>query len=219
MRDYAKAIQTTLAARAIWEPGQTVIPGDYGIVQDGCFLRLGSVSEIGAKLQNFEVISEGKYEFSQGLSSSQMVSAATKIDWNGEVLASLDWSGGSGIFLGAPKSSLLGINELGRVVREALHSKSWQFNWRLVRQVRTMSKGVIAFGGNLAVAGKLVFDSQVPLTQTKASAQSKRSDGFVHVQHNINGAVYAHTVRLRPWLAHGAAPLDHELWYDDDFDD
>lgn len=219
MREYAKAIQACLAARAIWEPGVAVVPGDYGTIQDGCFVRLGSVSDFGAKLRPNEVTDEGKYQFSRGLASRQGVAATTAVEWTGEVLSSLDWAGGAGVFLGASKSSLLSIADLGRVVRETLASKQWAFTWRLVRQVRTLTAGVIALGGDSATAGKLNLTSAIPAHEANVSAHVQRVAGFLFVHRGVSGAVYAHTVRLRPWLAHGAAPLDHELWYDDDLDD
>jgi hypothetical protein len=109
--------------------------------------------------------------------------------------------------------------DLGRVVRETLASKQWGFNWRLVRQVRTFTSGAIALGGNSATKGKVVLTSEIPAQKANISAQGNRADGFLLVQRGVSGAIYAQTVRLRPWLAHGAAPLDHELWYDDDLDD
>ena len=219
MREYANAIQTCLAARAIWEPGARVVPGDYGQIVNGCFTRLGSVSELGAQLRPCEVTDEGKHQFSRGLSAQEGVSATTRVEWTGELLASLDWAGGAGVFLGAPKSSLFTITDLGRVVRETLATKRWGFAWRLVRQVRTLTGGAIVLGGNSAAAGRLSFEQNIPTQEASVSAKTQRADGFLLAQRGVTGAVYAHTVRLRPWLAHGSAPLDHELWFDDDLDD
>jgi hypothetical protein len=219
MRDYAKAIQTCLAARAIWAPGASVLPGDYGQIVNGCFVRLGCTSDLGARLRPPEVANEGKYLFSRGLHSRQDVSATTTVEWTGDAIASLTWAGGAGLFLGAAKSSILNITDLGRVVRETLTTGRWGFTWRLVRQVRNLSGGVIALGGNSAAAGRLHFSSETPVQEAGISAEVERSDGFVLVQRGVSGAVYVHAVRLRPWLAHGAAPLDHDLWYDDDLDD
>jgi hypothetical protein len=219
MREYANAIQACLAARAIWEPGLAVLPGDYGQIQNGCFVRLGSVTDLGAKLLPHETTDEGKYQFSRGLDTRQGVSATTAVEWTGEVLSSLDWAGGAGVFLGASKSSLLSIADLGRIVREVLASAQWGFNWRLVRQVRILTGGVVALAGSSSAAGKLTLSSSIPANEANISAQVKRTDGFHFVHRGVSGAVYAQTVRLRPWLAHGAAPLDHQLYYDDNFDD
>ncbi len=41
MREYANAIQSCLAARAIWEPGVAVVPGDYGQILDAVLCGLG----------------------------------------------------------------------------------------------------------------------------------------------------------------------------------
>lgn len=219
MRDYGKAIQTCLAARAVWEPGTGVAPGDYGQILTGCFVRMGSVADLGIKLGAHEVAHEGRYEFSRGLSSKQSVSATTAVEWTGELLASIHWAGGAGVFLGAPTSDLLTIADLGRVVRATLATKQWGFAWRLVRQVRTLTRGIVVLGGNSATKGKLAFETEIPAHEAKVSADVTRADGFNLVQRGLSGAVYAHTVRLRPWLAHGSAPLDHELWYEDDLDD
>jgi hypothetical protein len=219
MHEYAKAINACLAARAVWEPGDSVLPGDYGVIQHGCFVRLGSVADLGTNLVTHEIKNEGKYQFSRGLRSRQGMSATTAVEWTGEVLSSLDWAGGAGVFLGASKSSLLNIADLGRVVRETLTSKKWGFNWRLVRQVRTLTAGVIAVGGDAASAGKLSLTSIIPTHNANISADVERADGFLLLHRGVNGGVYVHTVRLRPWLSHGSAPLDHELWFDDDFDD
>jgi len=201
MREYANAIQDCVAARAIWEPGVVVQPGDYGEIHAGCFVRLGSVSELGVRLRPAEVSDEGRFEFS------------------GDAVASVDWAGGAGVFLGGSNSKLLTIADLGRVVREAISSQQWGFNWRLVRQVRALSEGVIILGGTSATAGKLVLNSKIPAHDGKLSADGRRSDGFLLMRRGLSGSVYAHTVRLKPWLTRGSVPLDHEVWYDDDFDD
>ncbi len=219
MNDYGKAIQTCLGARAVWEPGASVSPGDYGQILDGCFVRLGSLGELGVSLSPHEVVNEGRYQFSRGLSSQQGVSATTAVEWTGELLASINWAGGAGVFLGAPTSDLLTIADLGRVVRATLATKQWGFSWRLVRQVRTLTRGIVVLGGNSATTGKLALETEIPAPEAKISAGTSRASGFNLVQRGVTGAVYAHTVRLRPWLAHGSAPMDHELWYEDDLDD
>jgi len=219
MREYGDAILDCLTARGVWEPGESVVPGDYGQIEQGCFMKLGSVTQLGVKLEPHEETSEGKYEFSRGLDTQQSVSAKAKVEWTGEVISSIQWSGGAGLFLGASKSKLLTISNLGRVVRETLLAGGWGFNWRLVRQVRILNKGIVILGGNSSAAGKLLLSTESPGADAGVSAGVQRSDGFVYVQRDVNGAVYAHVVRLRPWLTHGAAPLDHELWYDDTFDD
>jgi hypothetical protein len=219
MREYANAVQDCLGARAIWEPGAAVYPGDYGQIVDGCFVRLGSTADLGARLRDPEIKHEGRFEFSRGISARVGVSATTAVEWTGEALSSLSWAGGAGVFLGGSDSHLLTIEDLGRVVREALSSKQWAFNWRLVRQVRTLTNGVVVLGGDATSAGKLALTSDIPLHSANVFTEGRHAQGFLLRRLGIAGAVYAHTVRLRPWLAHGAAPLDHELWYDDDFDD
>jgi len=219
MREYANAIQDCVAARAIWEPGVVVQPGDYGEIHAGCFVRLGSVSELGVRLRPAEVSDEGRFEFSRGVDARLGVSATTAVEWTGDAVASVDWAGGAGVFLGGSNSKLLTIADLGRVVREAISSQQWGFNWRLVRQVRALSEGVIILGGTSATAGKLVLNSKIPAHDGKLSADGRRSDGFLLMRRGLSGSVYAHTVRLKPWLTRGSVPLDHEVWYDDDFDD
>lgn len=217
--DYGKAIQRYLAARAIWEPGVRVEPGDYGQIQDGCFLRLGSVKELGTKLAPHEVVNEGRYQFSVGLSSQQGASATTAVEWTGDLLASINWAGGAGVFLAAPTSDIHTIADLGRVVRATLATKSWKFAWRLVRQVRSVNRGIIVLGGNSTTEGKLTFETEVPAHEGSIMAEHRHAAGFSLVKRDLIGAVYAHTVRLLPWLQHGSAPLDHELWYEDDLND
>lgn len=219
MREYATAIQDCLGARAVWEPGTEVQPGDYGTIQDGCFVRLGSVTELGAKLRKPEVADEGKFEFSRGVDSHLGVSASTSVEWTGDVVASVDWRGGAGVFISGADSKLITISDLGRVVREALTSQKWGFSWRLVRQVRTLTNGAVILGGTTATAGKVALDSKVPAHHAAVSGEGRRADGFLLLRNGVSGSVYAHTVRLKPWLSHGSAPLDHELWFDDDFDD
>jgi hypothetical protein len=121
--------------------------------------------------------------------------------------------------LGAPTSDLLTIADLGRVVRATLATKQWGFSWRLVRQVRTLTRGIVVLGGNSATTGKLAIETEIPAPEAKISAGTSHASGFNLVQRGVTGAVYAHAVRLRPFLAHGAAPMDHELWYEDDLDD
>jgi hypothetical protein len=93
-------------------------------------------------------------------------------------LISVDWAGGAGVFLGGSNSKLLTIADLGRVVREAINSQQWGFNWWLVRQVRTMSEGAIVLGGTSATAGKLVLNSKFPAHEAKLSAEGRRADGL-----------------------------------------
>lgn len=219
MHGYGKSIQTCLAARAVWEPGGNISPGDYGQILNGCFVRLGSVGELGVKLAPPELMSQNRYQFSSGLSSQQDVSATTAVEWTGELLASINWAGGAGLFLGAPTSALLTIADLGRIVRATLATKQWGFSWRLVRQVRTLTRGVVVLGGNSATKGKLDFQSEIPSLEARISAGTSHATGFSLVQRGVSGAVYVHTVRLRPFLTHGSAPLDHELWHEDDLND
>jgi hypothetical protein len=219
MHAYSKAIQTCLAARAVWEPGELVMPGDYGVIRGGCFVRMGSVTDIGVRLSRDEVVKEEKYELSRKLASSETIKATTSVSWIGKALASVGWGGGEGVFLGAPSSELLTIPDLGRVVRDALSTERWGFSWRLVRQVRLFEHGVVVLADASSAEGRLNLESVVPTHEGSFHADTRERSGFTLIKKGITGAVYAHVVRLRPWLSHGAAPLDHELWYDDDLED
>jgi len=180
-----EAAIAAVAARAIWEPGVSVQPGDYGKIQDGCFVRLGSISELGARLRHAEVSDEGRFEFSRGVDSQLSASATTAVEWTGDAVASVDWAGGAGVFLGGSKSKLLTLADLGRVVREALSSQKWGFNWRLVRQVRTMSDGTIILGGTSATAGRLLLNSRIPAHEARISTEGSRADGFLLMRRGL----------------------------------
>lgn len=220
MRDYGNAILDCLSARGVWEPGESIRPGDYGQIVDACFVRLGSVADVGIHLGQPQVNTEGPYEFSRGFETQQQVSATANVEWTGEAISAIHWKGGAGLFLGSPKSQLLTISDLGQVVKETLQRKGWwKFNWRLVRQVRTVDNGVIALGGNSASSGRISLSATAPLHDGNVAAAVQRSDGFSLLRQAVNGAVYAQVVRLKPFLMHGAAPLDHSLWYEDVSDD
>lgn len=219
MRAYAKAIQATVAARAIWDPGTDIAPGDYGTIQDGCFFRLGSICELGINPGPPDIAEEQHYELSHSLYFNEDCRATTRIDWTGDQLTSIDWAGGAGLFLGAPKSSILALRELGVVVRSVLASRQWNFRWRLVREVRTLSNGVLVLGASSAGQGRVPLAPNGTDASTLAPMRAAALSGFKLIRMEISGAVFAHTIRLRPWLSQGLAPLDHELWYEDDMDD
>jgi hypothetical protein len=69
MKIYGKAFLNFLRARGIWEAGKNIIPGDYGIIIDECFVKLGSISELGVISEDPEETEDASFEFSTKLNS------------------------------------------------------------------------------------------------------------------------------------------------------
>jgi len=223
MKSYGKAFLRCLAVRAVWEPGENITPGDYGIKMNDCFVKLGSVAEFGIKYEPPELIEDSIYEFSSKLNTNVNASASAKSLWVGEGVSAIEWKGGTGLYIGAKNSKLLTITNLGALAKAILTSRKWGFNWRLVRQVRILDKGIVALVRSSTSAGTLRLSNVKLLDETinaGLSTSALTASEFEYLREGVDGAVYVHCVRLKPFLTSGAAPLlDHELWYEDIYDD
>jgi hypothetical protein len=179
---YVSAFRKNLNVWAVWWPGETVKVGDFGILDEGCFRRKGSLREF-ALLQNKDI---GRKMIADGLelgtlgkiqSLAQMEASA---DNAVSAMAEIDLSSSHGIFFRATDLTkryfLAPVNVAQRLSEAILANRiSWQSEWLLVHEVTSAGSFValstLSHRGSLQVRGTI--EALESLSIGKADARGK----------------------------------------------
>jgi hypothetical protein len=181
-RRYVSAFRKNLNVWAVWWPGDTVDVGDFGIIDEGCFRRKGSLREF-ALLQKKDI---GRRTIADGLelgalgkfqSSAQMEASADNV---ASAMAEIDLSSSHGIFFRATdltKSYFLAPTNVEQRLSDAIFANSivWQSEWLLVHEVISAGSFValstLSQRGSLQVRGTI--EALENLSVGKADARGK----------------------------------------------
>ncbi|HVO59373.1 MAG TPA: hypothetical protein VMT53_00485 [Terriglobales bacterium] len=198
MRTYANAVAKSLARHAIWEPGADINVGDYGIIRNGCFTRLGSIVDFGLEAPETRETRETSFEFCTGAASSMSGSVKSETLWaSGSVGA--HWSGGGGVYVGAKKASLCTIHNLWHTTSQVRDSISaWKWTWKLVREVRRVEGALFLLGEERTKAGRIDLQGEVTVgVDAAGSAAAIVATDFALKRYPMTGALFVDLVRVR----------------------
>lgn len=153
-RSYARAVRKQLRRHAVWEPGAPFSLGDYGIIVDGCFRKLGNIRDVSAVAPSPRLAEEGFFEFtSQGVVVGKVSAGA---DTKEVVDATLDlaFAESDTLFLRATGSRLEILDNLQDIADELQFEPRWKSNWKVITSVRSAEAFVLLFSdkGKTAVS-------------------------------------------------------------------
>lgn len=144
--DYATSIRKEIDRYAVWEPGEPLQLGDYGLLHDKTFEKRGNISEFGATFHHAES-KPALYEFtSDGTTMSEAsVDGSTTVGGPGGSRFSLEFkfSRDHGLVIRAAESYTTEISDLHMLAMALRKLPRWEFRWKIVAVLRTASNATI----------------------------------------------------------------------------
>ena len=134
-KSYGRTIWRSLNEYAVWQPGSYVQIGDYGVMDNGCFKRIGNISEFIEDL-NFD------------LQKFQQESVTIKSDRSNDSWANLtaavrlliEYQKNFGVLLVIKDSQIESAINLQQLSSTIAGSEKWNRSWFLVTTLRKASE-------------------------------------------------------------------------------
>lgn len=200
-KSYMKAFGTDIRRCAVWEPGRYVAPGDYGKIEDGLWLRLGSI---------WDMVPRPPESFSQTHTSRQEV----KTIGSAEVTSSHANVGGASISLAIKfkaKNSVFGraahcetksLKDLQSIADWLVAAEVWDPTWTLVSEVTSAKSFLVLVctsdGGSAIVNANTADMSQSFLNGTLSADVGIEINGAGVLKYvGRSGPIHMSLVRLK----------------------
>lgn len=183
---YCKELRRELRRHANFPPNRPIALGDYGVVRDHVFDRLGNVADLGIRFGVVDGAGQSSFQFkSQGSVDFELI-AKGDVQPGGipAVRAGLDlkFSREYAVFFAAAGCSvkaIANIAELGRVLIELLRQGRWESDYYVVTEVNHASRTTAVASGQRGAEIRLEADSpaleQIQLADASLSLHVKRS--------------------------------------------
>ncbi|WP_118973868.1 hypothetical protein [Taibaiella koreensis] len=146
-KSYGSTVWKLLREYAIWQPGAPTELGDFGLIKDGCFERIGNIRDyIG------DVVIKSK------ANTLDQMSLRSDSTWSREgkpekkVAVTLEFKKNNGVLLsakGIEVSSFLEMQKAGALIAQ---SPDWDRSWFVVTSVRHADRFVLVISKDLKAA-------------------------------------------------------------------
>jgi hypothetical protein len=183
---YCKELRRELRRHANFPPNRPVALGDYGVVRDDVFDRLGNVADLGIRFSTVDGAGQSTFQFkSQGSVDFELI-AKGDVQPGGvpAVRAGLDmkFHREHAVFFtaaGCTVKAVANIAELGRVLIELLRQGRWESDYYVVTEVNHAERTTAVASGEKGSEIRLEADSpaleQIKLADASLSLHVKRS--------------------------------------------
>lgn len=134
-KSYGSIIWKILKEYAIWQPGDPVSLGDYGVIRDGCFERMGNIRDHAGEI---EILTRTNLLPQLSLQSKHSVERSPLV----RDLVRLSFAFGKthGVVLSARDIRVNTFLELPKTARLIAGIKGWDRSWYVVTSVRNAGK-------------------------------------------------------------------------------
>ncbi len=172
-RDYSLSVRRQLDRYPVWEIGSPVSLGDYGVLRDKTFHKLGNIHGLGETFSTAHG-AEMPYQFST-VGTSLVAATATGVVSPGGISApiraavELRFTEEHGMFIRSERSRISQIAELNQLAMKLRRNDRWRFGWKLVTELREVNPATIIMGSSAGSALKIEGASDI-LEQFKIGA-------------------------------------------------
>jgi hypothetical protein len=211
--EYGRSMRTQLGHFPVWDLGSQVNIGDYGIVEDNCFTRLGNIVEAFQATPEESVAAQpGFWEFStEGTQVDDMDLAAALTAMRIEASIKLNFEGAYSIYLRAAESVVKTLANAGEVGRQLANHPGWRRTYVFVASVRTAPMPVVIVSTQrnssvlLTAHPRILEDVQAGRVEASAKIKVTGNAGLKSI--GSPGALYADLMRIRLFGGLGLAAL------------
>lgn len=143
-KSYGNTVWKDLGEYAVWQPGDPVALGDYGYIQDGCFSRLGNVTQFIGNM----AAATSQSNIEQKLVKSKG-SIENKNSVNGLASLLLSFKRKHGVFLSAHKLQMSTYLDLTTLAARLASVPAWDRSWFVATTVREAESFVLLIAKSL----------------------------------------------------------------------
>lgn len=167
---YGKELYKHARSYAVWLPGSPAALGDYGIIKEGCFERIGSIHDLLPGFTVAETTSElDAFSFlSEGVAEARAKAGGKLMKVNYSVSAN------SGVVFYAKGLAIRSVSNLVKLSKHLSTDKKWDHSWQIVTSVTSASDFYVLIGGRAGTKFSVTAEAdafpllQVPLTNASA---------------------------------------------------
>jgi hypothetical protein len=144
--NYAKTVRQELGMHPVWEPGTRISLGDYGMLQDGIFQKLGQLDEFlsldllkknRSTPSSLEFLSSGTQVNYLGMEGEMNANTANLGNASGEM--QIKFERRSSLYLKSYRSYTDDIANLEAICSSLRDNTKWDRSWVLVSSVRVVA--------------------------------------------------------------------------------
>lgn len=149
---FSKAMHSQIKAHAAWVPiANSYALGDYGLISDGVFTKLGNIAEFGV---TFEVEQSPGASMSFASDATRLVKLVGGAEVDAlpqapiEAKLRIEFGGKNAFVAKADAITVAGIANVAQVATRLAKTQGWKRRHRVVRELWTARGGVIALSGD-----------------------------------------------------------------------
>ena len=148
---YGGALWRGLSEYAVWEPGRDIRIGDFGVIHEGCFDRLGSLKDV----VGVELISDRDPSLAKAITARTESLVQGQVGGSATAVASVEFAfkGAGGVLLTASDSTFTAAGNVLGIGSILKNSSKWKRHWKIVTGVRQAEN--FCFIGSSATDGKI----------------------------------------------------------------
>lgn len=152
---YSKAVRRELSRHPVWEPGSPVALGDYGMLQDGVFQRLGNyvdflpteaLSVDHSKPSSLEFVSVGTNVNYFGVNGAPSESLGALIGATAEIR--IEFGSENSLYVKSASTASEEIGNLNAICTKLRACKGWDFSWVVVSSIRKATNLAMVLGAS-----------------------------------------------------------------------
>lgn len=143
-KSYGSTVWKLLREYAIWQPGAPTALGDFGLIKEGCFERIGNISDY---IGDVAIKSKENTLDQMSLRSDSTWSREGKSGSN--VAVTLEFKKSNGVLLSAKDVAVSSYLEMQRAGALIAASKDWDRSWFIVTSVRYAERFVLVISKDL----------------------------------------------------------------------
>ncbi|MFT3912388.1 MAG: hypothetical protein QM737_23375 [Ferruginibacter sp.] len=180
-KKYKKSIANELNRFAIWEPGENISLGDYGVVENGDFQKMGNIKDDFKTQFSIQRTPKSFWEYaSVGTKHSDNSSTVgldgKQIPVNGKACFQISFENAFSLFIRTNNSVNSNIANLNEVCKQLRTIKQWKFKWCFVVGIKAADNSIILMNSKA--------NSNI-LIEGSAAAITKFSNVTINSKHKI----------------------------------
>ncbi len=193
---YGNEIYKNARSYAVWMPGSSVALGDYGVIKENCFERIGSIRQLAPGFTPSEATSAlDSFSFlSEGVAEARMKATGKLIKVNYSV------SKNSAVVFYAKALSVISISNIVELATHLSRSQKWDRSWQIVTSLTTARDFYVMIGGQAGTAFTVTADADAfpyHMPFDKASATFRVEGKCALHLAGKNGAVMVNLHRMK----------------------
>ena len=134
---YCNSVREHLHKHPVWEPGDDIQLGDFGVTRDGYFRKHGNINDY-LSVQSHSVSSNHYL-----LKSSSVELTEVRVDANKKSILEINFNKAGGMFLSTRKTDEALIDNLQEVMDICISQSSWGRDFQVVSWIKRIESAVL----------------------------------------------------------------------------